>query len=218
MNFHNINFEASYGLLHQLPVSDRIEIAFSGRSNVGKSSMINKIFNRKGLARVSSMPGKTVTINFFQLENIRFADLPGYGYAKVAKTEKQRWAKLMEGYFAAGRNIQLVFQLVDMRHPPTKDDLTMINFLVENELPFVIVLTKQDKLSGREQVARLAALQEEVPYADQITMVPFSAQTGHGVDVIKGIIEEISQDVTVEITDETVEAQQPAENIDETTD
>lgn len=195
LNFHNVEFETSYGQLSQMPESSLVEIAFAGRSNVGKSSMINKVFNRKQLARVSSMPGKTVTINFFRLENVRFADLPGYGYAKVAKTEKARWAKLMEGYFNSGRNIGLVFQLVDMRHPPTRDDLNMINFLIESEMPFVIVLTKQDKLSGKEQARRLEALQEELPYADQITMVPFSAQTGHGVEEIKAIIEDIATEL-----------------------
>ena len=158
MNFHNVTFESSYGLLHQLPESDLIEIAFSGRSNVGKSSMINKVLGRKSLARVSSMPGKTTTINFFRLENVRFADLPGYGYAKVSKSEKQRWAKLIEGYLHSDRNLQLIFQLVDMRHPPSRDDLSMIEFLIENEFPFVIVLTKQDKLSGRQRAERLEAL------------------------------------------------------------
>ena len=192
MNFHNVAFEASYGLLHQLPESDLIEIAFSGRSNVGKSSMINKTLGRKSLARVSSTPGKTSTINFFRLENVRFADLPGYGYAKVSKGEKQRWAKLVEGYFGSGRNLQLVFQLIDMRHPPTKDDLSMLEFLIENEFPFAVILTKKDKLSARQQQQRLNALQTEIPYADQITMVPFSAETGEGVDEVRAIIEEIA--------------------------
>lgn len=194
MNFHNVAFESSYGLLHQLPESDLIEIAFSGRSNVGKSSMINKTFNRKQLARVSSMPGKTVTINFFRLENVRFADLPGYGYAKVSKSEKQRWAKLIEGYFHAGRNLALVFQLIDIRHPPTRDDLTMIDFLVENEFPFVIILTKADKLSKKERAQRLSALADEIPFADQITMVPFSAETGEGVEQIKEIINDVASE------------------------
>lgn len=194
LNFHNVTFESSYGRLEQMPPSEEIEIAFSGRSNVGKSSLINKIFNRKNLARVSSMPGKTVTINFFKLENIRFADLPGYGYAKVAKTEKARWAKLMEGYFSSDRNIGLVFQLVDMRHPPTRDDLSMIDFLIDSETPFVIVLTKQDKLSGKQQAERLSALQREIPCASQVTMIPFSAETGHGVEQITAIIEEIAAD------------------------
>lgn len=193
MNFHNITFESSYGRLDQLPESDLCEIAFSGRSNVGKSSMINKIFGRKQLARTSSVPGKTVTINFFRLENVRFADLPGYGYAKVAKSEKERWSRLMEGYFSSGRNLRLVFQLIDMRHPPTQNDLIMLNFLVESELPFVVALTKEDKLSQKQREERLAALKSEIPYADQITMIPFSAETGDGVETVKAIIEEIAQ-------------------------
>jgi GTP-binding protein len=192
MNHHHIEFESSYGNLRQMPPSDLLEIAFAGRSNVGKSSMINKIFNRKQLARVSSMPGKTVTINFFRLENVRFADLPGYGYAKVSKSEKQRWAKLMEGYFQSGRNIGLVFQLIDMRHPPTKDDLVMLDFLIEYEYPFVVVLTKCDKLSGKQRGERLTALQQEIPYADQIRMIPFSAETGEGAEEIWEIIEEVA--------------------------
>lgn len=192
MNFHQVEFETSYGRLDQMPASTLTEIAFAGRSNVGKSSMINRLFNRKHLARVSAMPGKTVTINFFRLENIRFADLPGYGYAKVSKSEKLRWASLMEGYFTSDRNIGLVFQLVDMRHPPTRDDLTMINFLIDSETPFVIILTKQDKLSVKQQTERLAALQTEIPCADQIMMIPFSAETGVGVQEVKAIVEEIA--------------------------
>ncbi|MBP0962799.1 MAG: YihA family ribosome biogenesis GTP-binding protein [Oscillospiraceae bacterium] len=194
MNYHNVKFEASYGLLKQLPPSDMPELVFAGRSNVGKSSLINKIFNQKQLARVSSVPGKTATINFFTLEGLRFADLPGYGYAKVAKTEKERWAKLMEGYFASDRDIALVFSLIDMRHPPTADDVQMINFLIDNEFPFVVVCTKSDKLSKRQQAERLEALQTELPYGDEITIIPFSAKTGEGVDQIKAIIEEMNEE------------------------
>jgi len=192
VNYNNVVFETSFGRIDQLPKSDMIELVFAGRSNVGKSSLINKFFNRKNLARVSAVPGKTQTINFFRLENVRFADLPGYGYAKVAKDNKAKWSNLIGGYFAAGRRIELVFQLIDMRHPPTKDDLQMINYLIENEFPFVIVLTKQDKLSKKQQAERLAALQKEIPYADQIQMIPFSAETGYGVDVLRGIVEEIA--------------------------
>ena len=194
MNYHNVKFEASYGLLKQLPPSDMPELVFAGRSNVGKSSLINKLFNQKQLARVSSVPGKTATINFFTLEGLRFADLPGYGYAKVAKTEKERWAKLMEGYFASDRDIALVFSLIDMRHPPTADDVQMINFLIDNEFPFVVVCTKSDKLSKRQQAERLEALQTELPYGDEITIIPFSAKTGEGVEEIKAIIEEMNEE------------------------
>lgn len=194
MNFNNIAFEAAYGLPEQLPEPDLIEVAFSGRSNVGKSSMINKLFMRKRLARVSQMPGKTSTINFFRLENVRFTDLPGYGYAKVSKAEKRRWAKLIEGYFLSERNLQLVFQLIDMRHPPTADDLSMLDFLIDNEFPFVVILTKKDKLSKKQQEERLAAFMQEIPCAEQVTMIPFSAVTGEGVDEVRAIVEEIAQE------------------------
>ena len=192
MNFQNVRFEASYGLFSQIPPCEMPEFAFSGRSNVGKSSLINKLFNRKQLARVSAMPGQTTTINFFRLEDVRLVDLPGYGYAKVSKKEKARWSGLIGDYLASDRDIALVFQLIDMRHPPTKDDLTMIDYLVECEMPFVIVLTKMDKLSRREQKERLAALQTEIPYADQITILPVSSETGEGMQAIRDIIEELS--------------------------
>ena len=194
MNFHNVVFETSYATSDALPKSDLLEIAFAGRSNVGKSSMINKIFNRKNLARVSSMPGKTATINFFRLENIRFVDLPGYGYAKVSKSEKLRWAELMEGYFNSDRDIALVVQLVDFRHPPTKDDLSMIDFLIEMEFPFIVVLTKADKLSSRQRAERLESLKSEIPCFEDITVVEFSSETGEGVEAIKDIIISISEE------------------------
>ncbi len=193
MNFNKAEFYTSYGLFKQIPKSDKIEIAFSGRSNVGKSSLINKILNRKSLARVSSMPGKTVTINFYTVDNIYFADLPGYGYAKVSKSEKQRWAGLVEGYLADDRNLQLVFQLIDFRHPPTADDIMMVNFLIDNEIPFVVVLTKADKLTKNERAKRREALLTELPCAEDIHIVEFSAQNGEGADELRAIIEEVSE-------------------------
>ena len=213
MNYNNVVFETSFGRIDQLPESDLVELVFAGRSNVGKSSLINKFFNRKNLARVSAVPGKTQTIKFFRLENVRFADLPGYGYAKVAKDNKAKWSNLIGGYFAAGRRIELVFQLIDMRHPPTKDDLQMINYLIENEFPFVIVLTKQDKLSQKQQRERLEALQKEIPYADQIQMIPFSAETGYGVEELRSIVEEIAQ-MDLEADEEELDDED--EEIDET--
>ena len=194
MNFNSAKFLTSYGKFSQLPKSDRTEIAFAGRSNVGKSSLINKIFNRKALARVSATPGKTATINFYELENVHFVDLPGYGYAKVSNTEKQRWSSLIEGYLQSDRELDLVFQLVDFRHPPTADDILMINFLIDSEIPFVVVLTKADKLKKTQRADRLEALKTELPCADQITVIPFSAETGEGVEDIREIIEEIAAD------------------------
>ncbi len=194
MNFNKADFYTSYGLFKQIPKSEKVEIAFSGRSNVGKSSLINKILNRKSLARVSSMPGKTVTINFYSVDGLYFADLPGYGYAKVSKSEKQRWAGLVEGYLADDRNLQLVFQLVDFRHPPTADDLMMIDFLIDNEIPFVIVLTKADKLSKNERKKRREALLTELPCVEDIHIIEFSAMNGDGVEEIRSIIEEIEEE------------------------
>lgn len=203
MNFHNVEFLTSYGRIDQLPPNDdKIEIAFAGRSNVGKSSMINKIFNRKNLARVSAVPGKTSTINFFTLENVVFADLPGYGYAKVSKSEKARWAELIEGYFHTNRNISLVMQLVDMRHSPTKNDLMMIDFLIESEIPFIIVLTKKDKLKKTQQQKRLEELKKEIPYGEDITMIPFSSLNGDGVEEIKDIIEDLAEEANDENMEE----------------
>lgn len=191
MNFNKAAYKISYGLSKQIPPSEHIEFVFAGRSNVGKSSAINKIFNRKNLARVSCVPGKTATINFYGVEDVDFVDLPGYGYAKVAKSEKHRWSELIEGYFAQDRNIGLVMQLIDMRHPPTKLDIDMVNFLIEKELPFIVILTKSDKLNKTQTKERLDMIVRELPYGDQITIVPFSSENGEGVPQVHEIIEEV---------------------------
>lgn len=194
MNFNKAEFAASYGNFSQIPPQQKLEIAFAGRSNVGKSSLINKILNRKSLARVSSVPGKTATINFFSVDGIYFVDLPGYGYAKVSKTEKKRWSELIDGYLMSERNIALVFQLIDMRHPPTEDDLLMIDFLIQNQMPFIVVLTKADKLSSSARRERLENFKKEIPYSGQIKMIEFSSVTGEGVDELRRIIEEVSNE------------------------
>lgn len=194
MNYNKAVFLCSYGISTQLPESSRMEIAFAGRSNVGKSTSINKIFNRKNLARVSAVPGKTATINFYRCENLDFVDLPGYGYAKVAKTEKYRWSELIEGYFAQDRNLQLVIQLIDMRHPATAQDVQMVDFLIEKELPFIVVLTKCDKLNKKERAERLAKIREELPCGDQLTIIPFSGETGEGAAEVRAILESIANE------------------------
>lgn len=194
LNYNKAEFASSYGKFSQIPPPERIEIAFAGHSNVGKSTLINKLFNRKNLARVSSVPGKTATINFYGLENIYFVDLPGYGYAKVAKSEKERWAELIEGYLASDRDIRLVFMLVDSRHAPTKDDIHMINYLIDQEMPFVLVLTKVDKLKKTEREKRMEAFKQEIPYFDEMHSIPFSSQTYEGVEELRSIIEEIADD------------------------
>lgn len=189
MNYNNVKFEAAYGTSKQLPASDLPEIAFAGRSNVGKSSLINKVFNRKNLARVSSMPGKTTTVNFFRVDDVRFADLPGYGYAKRSEAEKRRWADLMEGYFRMGRDLRLVVQLVDMRHAPSADDVTMINFIKDAGYPFIIVLTKCDKLNKTQREKRRTELSEELAFAGDCLKIEFSAETREGLDDVKKAIE-----------------------------
>lgn len=192
MRFDKVKYEASYGTSQQLPKTDAIEIAFAGRSNVGKSSMLNKVLNRKNLARVSSVPGKTVTVNFFDCDGVKLVDLPGYGYAKVNFNEKKRWADLMEGYFNSGRNIRLVVQLTDMRHPVTKDDLDMMRFMKDAGFGFIVVMTKSDKLNKTERNKRLEAIKEELAEFGDIEAIPFSALNGEGADKIREAIEKYS--------------------------
>ncbi len=194
MNFNLAKFVSAYGVSSQLPPSENLEIAFAGRSNVGKSSLINKVFNRKNLARVSAVPGKTATINFYQVERTVFVDLPGYGYAKVAKSEKLRWSGLIEGYFNQDRRVALVLLLIDIRHPPSQLDLDMIEYLVEMEKPFLIVLTKADKLSRPQKERRLDAFRIEIPYGDQIHMMPVSSVTGEGIEALRTVLEEVGEE------------------------
>lgn len=192
MNYNKVVFEAAFGTLKQIPESDLPEIVFAGRSNVGKSSMLNRLFNRKNLARVSSVPGKTITINFFKVEAVRIVDLPGYGYAKVAKGEKRRWAEMMEGYFQSPRNIKLVVQLVDMRHKPSEDDYIMMRFLKEAEIPFIVAATKSDKLNKTQYNERKAALKEELAeFGEDLVILPFSSEKGEGTEELKAIIEKV---------------------------
>ena len=189
MNYNKAEFEKSYGISSQLPPSDITEIAFAGRSNVGKSSLLNKLFNRKSLARVSSVPGKTITINFYDVDGYKFVDLPGYGYAKLSKSERDRFGELMEGYFQSGRNIKLVVQLVDMRHKPSQDDFGMIEFMKQMNIPFIIVCTKADKLKVKEFKKREQEIKEELSMVDSDLIIPFSSQNGLGLDKIKMLIE-----------------------------
>ena len=180
MKFDNPIFETSFGSFKQLVSSDMPEIAFSGRSNVGKSSLLNRLLGRKSLARVSSVPGKTVTINFFKVDNCRFVDLPGYGYAKVAREEKLRWAELMEGYFSSDRDIRLVVQLVDMRHMPTQQDIDMIEYMIECEIPFVVALTKCDKLNKTERAKSIESITAHPLVGADVPVVPFSSLKHEG--------------------------------------
>lgn len=189
IKYETVQFETSFGRPDQLKPSDMPEIAFAGKSNVGKSSLLNKVLNRKSIARVSSMPGKTVTINFFKLNCCRFVDLPGYGYAKVSRDEKLRWAQLMESYFKSGRDIKLVVQLLDMRHMPTQDDLDMLKFLSETRQKFIVVLTKSDKLNKTQRADMMMNICSVVAKYGEIGVIAFSALNGEGTNEIRAQIE-----------------------------
>ena len=188
MNFDKAFFEFAAGRPDQLPESTVPEIVFSGRSNVGKSSLINKLISRKSLARVSAKPGKTGTINFYNLQDCRLVDLPGYGYAKVSQSEKLRWSELVEGYFNAQRNVRLVIQIIDMRHSPSADDLDMIEYLINSGACFLVAATKSDKLNKTERTAQLQLLHEMFSQVEELKLIPFSAVNGEGVEEIRNII------------------------------
>ena len=194
MNLHSAVFEMAAGISSQLPGSTLPEVAFSGRSNVGKSSLINRLVNRKALARTSATPGKTATINFYRLDSLRMVDLPGYGYAKVSDSERRRWSELIDGYFDDDRDLRLVLQLWDIRHDPSKDDYQMREYMVERGIPFIIVLTKSDKLNKSERAKRLAAFDEILADLEGITVIPFSATNGEGADEIREIIDQVTGD------------------------
>jgi len=188
VKIETVQFEASYGLGSQLPESTLPEIVFAGRSNVGKSSLLNKLTNRKALARTSAVPGKTITINFFRLDTCRFVDLPGYGYAKRSLAEQERWSQSIDHYFTSDRKIHMVIQLVDMRHPPSKDDLTMVDFLMQTGTPFMVALTKSDKLNKTQTAERLTKIREELSVGEDIKIIPFSALKGTGAAEIRNYI------------------------------
>lgn len=185
LNIQNANLKISAGLPKQFPADPRPQVAFSGRSNVGKSSLINALLGRKSLARVSSSPGKTITINFYDIDKkLYLVDLPGYGFAKRNPEDKKKWSALTDGYFTQNPNIDrlsLVLQLVDSRIPPTADDEMMLDFLRSSEIPYAVVATKTDKLNATERKKNLDALRAHPLIAD-VPLIPFSALKGEGKD------------------------------------
>lgn len=194
MRSQDAAFAFACGKVSQLPKPERMEFAFIGRSNVGKSTLINKLVGRKSLARVSAVPGKTATINFYSIDQIYLVDLPGYGYAKTSKSEQERLRKLIAGYLNADRDLRLVVQLIDMRHAPSADDLASINRLIDEEIPFIIVFTKADKLNKTERAKRMAAFAEEIPCFEDIHAIPFSSQTGEGQEILRDLLSEIADE------------------------
>ena len=186
MNIHNANMTVSAVKKDQYPKTVFPEFAFAGRSNVGKSSLINKLLSRKAIARVSSTPGKTTTINFFSCGEIYLVDLPGYGYAKVSDSERCRWDSLMNAYFSGERDIRVCIQLLDMRRTLSGDDERMINFLKSRSIPFAAVLTKSDKLNKTEFADKMNYWQTLL---SDVPVFPFSALKGDGKEEILSFIE-----------------------------
>ena len=184
MNFQNVEFLISAASDKDFPKNRLPEIAFAGKSNVGKSSVINRLLQRKNFARVGEKPGKTIHVNYFVIDRkCYFVDLPGYGFAKVSQSEKERWGKLMETYFAAGR-IDLGVLIVDYRHPPTNNDITMARWFLDSECPFVVVANKMDKLKKSELKPNLEIIRRDLELPDDIEIIPFSAEKGDGKDAL----------------------------------
>lgn len=194
MNFQNVEFLISAASPAGFPKSRLPEIAFAGKSNVGKSSVINRILQRKNYARVGDKPGKTIHVNYFVIDKkAYFVDLPGYGFAKVSQKEKERWGKLMEDYFAAGR-IDLGVLIVDYRHPPTNNDITMAHWFLESGCPFVVVANKMDKLKKSELAPNLEIIRRDLDLPEDCPVIPFSAEKGNGRDeLIKYILAAVNE-------------------------
>ncbi|MBQ2327569.1 MAG: YihA family ribosome biogenesis GTP-binding protein [Oscillospiraceae bacterium] len=190
MNLQKAEFLTSLTDLSKLPKDGLPQIAFSGKSNVGKSSVINRVLQRKNFARVGETPGKTIHINFFRIDNrAYFVDLPGYGYAKVAKSEKERWGRLMEAYFSDPTRISLGVLIVDARHKPTENDVTMAKYFQGSERPWVVVANKLDKLKKTEVEPNLALIRETLALDPQTPLIPFSAEKGTGrEDLLREIL------------------------------
>lgn len=194
MNFQKVEFVKSGASMEGLPPASMPEIAFAGKSNVGKSSVINRILQRKNFARVGEAPGKTIHANYFNVDQkCYFVDLPGYGYAKVPMAEKERWGRLMEAYFASGR-ITLGIMIVDARHAPTKNDVVMADYFMQTGCPFVVVANKMDKLKKSEIQSNLERIRVDLSLPDGCILVPFSAEKGTGRDeLVKIIIDAVEQ-------------------------
>lgn len=191
MNLNNVSFLISAARSSDFPGNRLPEIAFAGKSNVGKSSVINRLLNRKNFARVGEKPGMTIHVNYFTVDNrCYFVDLPGYGYAKVSQKEKDRWGKLMEEYFAAGR-IDLGVMIVDCRHAPTNNDITMARWFIDSGCSFVVVANKLDKVKRSQIEGNLQIIREDLELPEECPVIPFSAEKGNGKDELLNLIYQI---------------------------
>ena len=194
MNFQKVEFLISAAAPKDFPKTRLPEIAFAGKSNVGKSSVINRVLQRKNFARVGEKPGKTIHVNYFTVDSKCYiVDLPGYGFAKVSAQEKARWGKLMEDYFAAER-IDLGVMIVDYRHPPTNNDITMANWFLQSGCPFVVVANKMDKLKKSELEPNLKCIREDLELPENVPVIPFSAEKGNGrEELVKYILQAVNE-------------------------
>ena len=194
MNLHNAEFVISSTAIADCPRDGLPQVVFAGKSNVGKSSVINRVLQRKNFARVGEAPGKTTHINYFRIDQkLYLVDLPGYGYAKVSKAEKDRWGKLMEAYFASGL-IDYGVMIVDARHKPTANDMTMAEWFKNSGKPFVIVANKLDKLRKRDIEPNLALIRQTLELPETVEIIAFSAEKGDGRDALVGILQSVAGD------------------------
>ncbi|MFS0646396.1 ribosome biogenesis GTP-binding protein YihA/YsxC [Siminovitchia sp. 179-K 8D1 HS] len=189
MNVNNVELVISAVKPEQYPDEGLPEFALAGRSNVGKSSFINKMINRKSLARTSSKPGKTQTLNFYKIEEqLFFVDVPGYGYAKVSKKEREAWGKMIETYFTSRKELKAVLLIIDLRHPPTKDDVLMYDFLKYYKLPCVVIATKADKIPRGKWQKHAKMVKETLNLQQEDKIIVFSSETGEGKDKVWKIL------------------------------
>lgn len=198
MNLNDAKLLISAGSLKQIPAKPLPHVVMIGRSNVGKSSLINRLLNRKNLARTSGEPGKTATINFYEIGGEMFwVDLPGYGYARVSQAERQKWGKLIDSYLNSDADMRLMIQLIDIRHKPTADDRMMVDWLKQCGRPYMVVCTKADKLSAKGAVDNAAMIRAELQLSDDVPVIPFSATKGTGREEVLAKILAVQEDVEV---------------------
>jgi GTP-binding protein len=192
MIIKSCTLETVCGITSTLPENDKPEIAFAGKSNVGKSSLINALMNRKSLARTSSQPGKTQTINFYNInDRLYFVDLPGYGYAKVSQTVKEKWGKMIERYLKKSRQLKIIFLLLDIRHEPSENDRNMYEWILYQGFTPIIIATKLDKINRSQKDKQLKILREGLQMVPGTKIIPFSSQTKQGREEIWDYIEEV---------------------------
>lgn len=192
MVIKNVSLETVIGVTSKIPQNEMPEIAFAGKSNVGKSSLINALMNRKSLARISAQPGKTQTINFYNInQELYFVDLPGYGYAKVSREEKEKWGKMVEKYLRQSNVLRAVFLLIDIRHDPSANDKLMYDWICANGFQPIVIATKADKINRSQLQKQVKAVRQGLGVDKETAVIPFSAQTRQGRDEIYEMIDRI---------------------------